>query len=376
MASKKHIIFSGNSAWGMYNFRGRLIRKFVEKSYKVTVLAPNDEVFVPKLKELSVSFIDTPINPKGTNPMEDVRLFWNYKTIFKREKPDFVFFYTVKPNIFGSLAAQHCKVPHIAVTTGLGYVFLVDNLVSKITKYLYKVAFKKAYQVWFLNEDDRQTFLDHKLVDERKAYLLKGEGIDLERFHISSLQKKEPAVFLLIARMLWDKGIGEFVEAARRIKQKYPDTKFQMLGFLGVGNPTAIHKEQMDKWQSEGVVTYLGVTEDVKPFIEDATCIVLPSYREGVPFSLLEASALGKPIVTTNAIGCKDTVEDGITGFMCEVKNSESLASSMEKVMHLSPEQYENMALAGRAKMEREFDVKLIIKRYLEVVEQIWSAKS
>ena len=369
MLHKKHIIFAGNTAWSMYNFRRNLIQAFVANDYTVTVLAPHDNVFTPKLLELSVNFIPVAINPKGTNPIQDIRLFLRYKKIFKRIKPDFIFFYTIKPNIYGSLAAQRCKIPHIAVTTGLGYTFLANNLTSKISKYLYKIAFQKVEQVWFLNDDDRQAFLHHKLVDKPKTFVLNGEGVDLERFHISSLQKKTPVTFLLASRMLWDKGVGEFVEAARIIKRKYPDTKFQLLGFLGVGNPTAICKKQMDKWQSEGIIDYLGVTDDVKPFIEAATCVVLPSYyREGIPFILLEGAASGRPVITTNWVGCKETVEDNITGFMCNVKDPVGLAACMEKAILLSPEQYRDMALAGRKKMEQEFDVQLVIKHYLEIL--------
>jgi glycosyltransferase involved in cell wall biosynthesis len=365
----KHIILAGNTAWGIYNFRGKLIQTFITNSYKVTVLAPEDKDFTPKLKKMSANFINTPINPKGTNPIQDLQLLIHYNKIFKREKPDFIFFYTIKPNIYGSMAAQHYKIPHIAVTTGLGYIFLTNNLVSRISKRLYKIAFKNVSQIWFLNNDDKQTFLCHKLVDEKKAFIIKGEGIDLDKFYIVSLQKNIPIVFLLVARMLWDKGIGEFVEAARIIKQKYPNTKFQLLGYLGVNNPAVIQKEQMDKWQAEGFVDYLGFADNVKPFIDAATCIVLPSYREGIPFTLLEAAASGKPIITTNTTGCKEVIEDGVTGFMCEVKDVESLAACMEKIIKLSPEEYKDMALAGRTKMEKEFDVQLVMKRYLEVLD-------
>ncbi|MDR2886906.1 MAG: glycosyltransferase family 4 protein [Bacteroidales bacterium] len=371
MTTKKHIILAGNTAWGMYNFRERVIQALVDNGYKVTVLAPHDDVFTPKLVALSVNFIDTPINLKGTNPVQELQLFRCYKEIFQQENPDFIFFYTIKPNIYGSFAAQRCKIPHIAVTTGLGYTFLTDKLVAKISKFLYKKAFKKTYQVWFLNNDDMQTFIRCKLIDAQKSFILKGEGIDLERFHILSLQKRLPVTFLLIARMLWDKGIGEFIKAARVVKQKYPDAKFQLLGVLGAENPAAIPREQIEQWQSECIIEYLGVTENVKPFIDAATCVVLPSYREGIPLSLLEASASGKPIITTNAIGCKDTVEDGVTGFMCQVKDVADLAGCMEKIICLSSEQYKTMASAGRTKMEKEFDVKLIVKHYLEILDKV-----
>jgi len=368
---QKKIILAGNTAWSMFNFRGKLIQKLVTSGFNVIILAPYDDIYTQKLIDLSVKFINITINPKGTSPIQDILLYLNYLKIFKYEKPDFIFFYTIKPNIFGSLAAQKNKIPHIAITTGLGYVFLTNSFVSKISKRLYKTAFKKTNQVWFLNNDDKQTFINNKLVDKNKTLVLKGEGINLDRFNVVSTTKINPVVFLLIARMLWDKGIGEFVDAARIIKKKYPDAKFQLLGFLGVENPSAIHKAQIDEWEAEGIVNYLGVTEDVKSFIDNATCIALPSYREGIPFTLLEASASGKPIITTDSIGCKETIEDGVTGFMCKARDALSLASCMEKIILLSPEEYNSMALAGRRKMKQEFDVNLIIKQYLDILDNL-----
>lgn len=370
MRIQKHILLAGNTAFSMYNFRGKLIEELQEQGHRVTVVAPYDNIFTPKIVNLGCNFIPISINAKGTNPIQDLLLIHNYIKIFKKQKPDFIFCYTIKPNIYGSYAASWCNIPYIAVTTGLGYTFLNKGWISKVSKVLYKQAFKRAVQVWFLNDDDKHSFIENQLVKFDKAAVLKGEGIDLSRFIVKSTDKKEPVVFLLIARMLWDKGIGEFIEAARMLKQRYPDVKFQLLGAIGVDNPEAIDDEQIRAWQSDGIVEYLGVTENVIPFIDAATCVVLPSYREGIPFTLLEAAASGKPVVTTNVAGCKDVVNDGITGFLCEVKDPISLANCMVKIISLSPDQYKTMALAGRSKVELEFDVRQTVNKYIETLER------
>lgn len=363
------LIFVGNTAWGMYNFRKPVLEYFVRQNHKVIVLTPKDKIFQEQIKEIGCKCKTIDIEAKGNNPLKDMKTMWQIRKILKKEKPDCCFFYTIKPNIYGSIAAASLNIPYIPITTGLGYVFLVNNFVSKIAKFLYRIAFRKAKQVWFLNQDDVDAFKKENLIDERKISILKGEGIDINRFEIH--HEKQEISFLLVARMLWDKGVGEFVEAARILKTKYPNVKFKLLGFLGVDNPSAISKEQMDEWIQEGIIEYLGTTKDVRPFIYDATCIVLPSYREGISFSLMEGAAAGKPLVATNAVGCKDIVDDGITGYLCNVKDSKDLAKQMEKIISMSEEERIQMGLKGREKMKNEFGIDIVINKYVEVLKEI-----
>lgn len=363
------LVFVGNTAWGMYNFRRPVLQYFINKGNEVFVITPKDVTFQNHLKSIGCKCYTIDIEAKGYNPIKDMKTMWQIRKILKIENPDCCFFYTIKPNIYGSMAAAALNIPYIPIITGLGYVFLVNNLVSKVAKLLYKVAFCKAKQIWFLNQDDANAFKKEKLINEKKISILKGEGIDVNRFeiHHGSLEIS----FLLVARMLWDKGVGEFVEAARILKRKYPNIKFKLLGFLGVDNPSAISEEQMDEWVKEGNIEYLGTTNDVRPFLYDATCIVLPSYREGISFSLMEGAAAGKPLVATNAVGCKDIIDDGITGFLCNLKDSKDLADQMEKIILMSNENRIQMGLKGRKKIENEFGIKYIIDKYAEFINNI-----
>ena len=362
----KKILFMGNTAWSMYNFRRVVFSDLLSLDYIIYIVAPLDIKFQEELEKLGCKFISLEIKAKGTNPFRDFILIFQIKKILEKVQPDFCFFYTIKPNIYGSIAASMLRIPHIAIITGLGYTFINHNLISYIAKCLYKIALVKAKEVWFLNQDDKETFVSKKIVKRTKVRLLPGEGIDLNRF------SKKPMVldvsFLLMARMLWDKGIGEFVEAAKFIKQRYPDTRFCLLGFIGVDNPTAIPKEQIEEWCSMGLVEYLGVTSDVRPFIENCSCVVLPSYREGVPVSLLEGAAMGRPLITTDVAGCKEAVEDTVNGYLCKVKDVETLVSAMEKIILMSMEQRVIMGEAGRVKMQCEFDIKLATERYINTL--------
>lgn len=363
------LIFVGNTAWGMYNFRKPVLQYFIDKKNEVIVISPKDNTFQNLLNSIGCKCYTINIEAKGNNPIIDMKTMWQIHKILIKEKPDCCFFYTIKPNIYGSMAAASLNIPYIPITTGLGYVFLVDNFVSKIAKFLYRIAFRKAKQVWFLNQDDVDAFKKENLIDERKISILKGEGIDVNRFEIH--HNEHELSFLLVARMLWDKGVGEFVEAARILKTKYPNVKFRLLGFLGVDNPSAISKEQMEEWIQEGIIEYLGTTKDVRPFLYDATCVVLPSYREGISFSLMEGAASGKPLVATNAVGCKDIVDDGITGYLCNVKDSKDLAKQMEKIILMPEVERNQMGLRGREKMKNEFGIDIVINKYIEILNEI-----
>ena len=370
---RKKLVFSGNTAWGMYNFRGKLMRYFVEKGYNVSVLAPDDPVFSNKLRELGCNVIDIKIQSKGMNPFADVMLIWNYYKIFKRERPDVSITYTIKPNIYASIAARKVGIPFLPVTTGLGYIFLHNNLVSKIAKNLYKFAFSKASQVWFLNTDDMRIFNESALISENKVRLLHGEGIDTSYLPCVPLASAGQTVkFLLIGRMIADKGLYEYAEAAKIVKKHYPQTEFHLLGPLWPENPAAVSEQQLKAWNEEGYVKYLGATDDVRQCIKNVDVVVLPSsYREGVPFTLMEGASMCRPLIATDIPGCRDVVIDGKTGFLCEVKNPQSLADAMIKMIKLSPDQRTAMGKAGRAYMEQEFDIKHIIQQYEKVIEEM-----
>jgi len=233
------------------------------------------------------------------------------------------------------------------------------------------LAFSYPKHVFFQNKDDRDFFVQQKLVSPQQPILIPGSGIDLQRFSPRDdipVAANKPFTFLLLARLLWDKGVGEFVEAARHIRQRYPNTRFQLLGQLDVANPAAIPRARVEQWQAEGIIDYLGKTDEVIPYLQQADCVVLPSYREGTPRSLLEAAAIGKPIVTTDAVGCRNVVEDGVTGFLCQIKNALDLADKMLRLLQLPATDREQMGLRGRAKMEREFDEQIVINAYLDAL--------
>lgn len=363
------LIFIGNTAWSMYNFRRPVFEYFQEQGFEIIIASPSDEIYQQQLRLIGCKCYSIDIEAKGNNPIKDLATMWQIFSILKKEKPACCFFYTIKPNVYGSMAATLLGIPFIPVTTGLGYVFLVDNAVSKVAKFLYKIAFRKAVQVWFLNQDDVNAFRQAKLVPDDKISILKGEGIDVNRFELHN--GSSAISFILVARMLWDKGVGEFVNAARILNGKYPQVKFKLLGFLGVDNPSAISREQMNEWVNEGIVEYLGVAKDVRPFLYDSTCVVLPSYREGIPFSLMEGAAAGKPLIATDGIGCKEVVDDGLTGFLSRLKDVQSLSHCMEKIILMSENERIQMGMRGREKMKKEFGVDLVIRKYDELIKSL-----
>ena len=245
-------------------------------------------------------------------------------------------------------------------------MFIQRSRAAQVAKQLYKLAFRFPREVWFLNPDDHQTFLDAGLLAHpERAHLLRSEGIDLEQFPLTpAAAGKTRFDFILIGRLLWDKGVAEYAAAARALKARYPQARFQLLGPVGVANPSAIPQQEVEQWVADGVLEWLGETPDVRPYLAAADCVVLPSYREGMPRTLLEASALGRPIVATRVPGCRDVVEDGVTGLLCEARSAEDLAAKMQQMLELSAAQRTRMGELGRARMEAEFDERLIVRRY------------
>ncbi|WP_250534494.1 glycosyltransferase family 4 protein [Caballeronia sp. AZ10_KS36] len=360
-----------NTAWAIYTYRRGVLRMLTERGAQVTIIAPRDRTFEP-LIEMGCRCVELPVASKGTNPREDLRTMMALYREYRATRPHLVFHYTIKPNIYGSLAAMLARVPSIAVTTGLGYVFIQKSRTAQIAKRLYRFAFRFPREVWFLNRDDHQAFVDENLLAHPdRARRLHGEGVDLNDFSLVPLPRREDFVFILIGRLLWDKGVAEYVEAARRLRRRYPHARFQLLGPVGVDNPSAISRTDVEAWERENIVEYLGEANDVRPLVAAADCVVLPSYREGVPRTLMEASAMGRPIVATDVPGCREVVEHGINGLLCEVKSADSLAEQLERMLTLPIEERDAMAQRGREKVAREFDEKNVVERYKSTIHAI-----
>ncbi|NOU25895.1 MAG: glycosyltransferase family 4 protein [Methylotenera sp.] len=366
------VVIGLNTAWNLVNFRAGLIRALVANGYEVVTVAPSDD-YASRLTELGCRFVALPMDNKGTHPGRDLLLFFRFLKLLRNERPDVFLGYTIKPNIFGSLAAHMLGIPVINNIAGLGAVFMRDNWLTRLVRRLYKLALSRSCHVFFQNNEDLQMFVEQGLVTVNKVSRLPGSGIDLVKFPYTPMQssKNQTFCFLLVARLLWDKGVGEYVEAARILRSTYPDIKFQLLGFLDVKNPSAVSSEQMADWVKEGVVEYLGVSDDVKHYMVAADCVVLPSYREGVPRSLLEAAAIGRPIVTTDVTGCRDAVDDGLNGMLCKVRDPLDLAEKMLEMIQKTPLERYSMGAAGRLKMESEFDERFVIDKYLQVIQEI-----
>lgn len=340
-------------------------------------MAPSDQ-YVGQLESLGLDFVPLfELSNQGSSPYQDIRLLQEFKRIYREKKPDLVIQYTVKPNVYSTLAARACGIPVIAVVTGLGYAFINKGLVTRIVMRLYRYALRKANQVWFLNEDDRSLFLGRKLVQENKTKCIPGEGIDcLNMFNPQNVPEVSPnstgkTYFLFVGRLLHDKGIREFVAAARQIRRLYPDTRFQILGYLNVANPAAVEKDELDSWVAEGVVDYLGDTMDVRPRIMQADCVVLPSYREGMSTTLQESASLGKPLIASDIAGCRELIDDGVTGYLCGVKDVASLVGRMVQFLELEKRQQVDMGRRGREKMIAERAVDMIIETYKTEISRL-----
>jgi glycosyltransferase involved in cell wall biosynthesis len=362
------ILMTVNAAWNIWNFRRPLVEALSADGHQITILAPPDDS-VADLERIGCRFRPLEMSVKGLNPIEDLKLQRRLKRIFREEQPDAVLSFTIKNNIFGARAARSAGVPFVPNVTGLGTAFLSGGLLQTIAEHLYRRAFGKLPIVFFQNEDDRDLFLDRKLVRADQARLLPGSGIDLVRFTAVEMPSADaPPVFLMIARLLRDKGVIEFVEAARLIKARHPEARFQLLGAAGSENRSAIDNATVETWVAEGVVEYLGTTSDVRPAIAAASCVVLSSYREGAPRTLIEAAAMARPLIATDVPGCRAVVDTDVSGFLCEVRNADSLATAMGRFLALSPDARTSMGHAGRAKMEREFDQALVVAAYREAL--------
>lgn len=364
------IAITANTSWYLYNFRKNTILALIANGYRVVAVAPQDP-YSSKLEGIGCEYVHVPIDQGGTNPLKDLNTLYSLYRVFRRLKVDVVLNFTPKNNIYGTFSAKMCSAKVINNIAGLGVLFIKESIPSKLARILYKASQSHADLIFFQNEEDRALFKNKKIALDVETDRLPGSGVDLSRFNVIKAPDDGRVKFLLIARMLFDKGILQYVEAAKILKGKYKNLDFRLLGFLDTDNPSAVSTKQMDEWVAEGVVDYLGVSDSVEKEIAEVDCMVLPSfYREGVPKSLLEAAGMGKPIVTTDNVGCRETVDDGINGFLCEPRSSNSLVESLEKIIKMTHGERLQMGIKSREKVENEFDEKIVINKYLLAVNK------
>ena len=372
---KRRVLITANTTWNLVNFRSGLIAALVSRGFDVVAVAPDDE-YRDRLRELGCRYVPLNMDNQGTHPVKDALLLWRYVVVLLRLRPAVVLSYTVKPNIYASLAARLVGVTVINNVSGLGTAFLRGGWLGGVVCSLYRVALRRSHRVFFQNDEDRQVFIEKRLVAPARTGLLPGSGIDLVHFSPlafdgSSLRNGAGLVFLMVARLLWDKGVLEFVEAARRVKALFPESRFQLLGFLDVKNQTAVGRSDVEAWVKDGVVEYLGTTDDVRPFLADADCVVLPSYREGTPRSLLEAAAMGRPLLATDVPGCREVVIDGVNGLLCRLRDSVDLAEKMMQMITMPMSALLQMGQESRRLAEMRFDEQIVIRKYLEAIYEV-----
>jgi glycosyltransferase involved in cell wall biosynthesis len=369
------LLFVGNTAWSMWNFRGATMTYLRKQGHEIYVAAPEDS-YTKELEAAGLHYIRLKnLNRKSLNPLNEIKLFFELLRLYRRLEPELIFQYTIKPNIWGSFAAGAVRTRAIAVVSGLGYVFINKTWLTRLASLLYKFSFYFCQKVIFLNEDDRNDFLRLGIVTEHgKTMVMNGEGVDTEFFKPSNtpLYFPKTPVFLLVGRLLSDKGVTDFVDAARIVKRSFPAVRFQLLGPIDTDNPTTISQEQIDSWTTEGLIEHLGVTKDVRPYIEACTAIVLPSrYLEGMNRSLMEAMAMGKPIVTSDIRGCRELVNPSVNGFLVQPKDFKSLARILEELILKDGNQVQKMGLASRELARTSFSIKNVIDTYNSILQGV-----
>jgi glycosyltransferase involved in cell wall biosynthesis len=356
-----------NTSWNIYNFRMNFIRSLQAQGHEVHTVAPIDD-YTHFLTEEGCTHHAVRMDSRGANPIKDAALIVELWSIYRRLRPDIVLHYTIKPNVYGSLAAGLLGIPVINNFCGLGTVFLRDNLVSAIAIFLYRVSFRFATRVFFQNPDDLALFLNKKLVSGEKTDLIPGSGIDLNRFRPVEFKRNTLFTFLLVSRLIADKGILEYIQAVKLLRAQGMKARFQILGAKDPRHKRGIKVKTIDEWISSGTIEYLGTTNDVRQFVHKADCIVLPSYREGTPRTLLEAASSCKPIIATDVPGCHQVVLHQFNGLLCKLKSPDDLAQKMTTMAAFDDETLKKFGENGRKKMEEEFDEKVVINKYIETI--------
>lgn len=358
------VLVAANSSWNLQNFRTGLIRELLRDGHAVTTISP-DSAGV-EIDGAALPHRTWAMDRSGTSPFRELGSIRALARALREERPDIFFSFTIKPNIYGCFICRILDIPAAPNVSGLGTAFLGRGSMRRAVLLMYRVAFARTKKVFFQNPDDRELFLRERVVRTGQAVLLPGSGIDLSHFTPSALPG--PLRFLMVARLLGDKGVREYVAAAAMVRERFPHASFGLLGELDRHNRSAVHERELQSWVASGAVEYLGVTSDVRPFIRDATAVVLPSYREGLPRTLLEAAAMARPLIGTDVPGCREVVRDGVTGFLCRARDPSSLAAAMRRLAETPEAQRAAMGAAARRMAQREFDEKVVFRSYLDAL--------
>jgi glycosyltransferase involved in cell wall biosynthesis len=366
----KKIAIVANTTWNIYNFRLNIIRKLVSEGHEVIVLAPVDKFItytetIREVTHIPIRHLDR----DSVNPIQDLRLMFELIRLYRKHKPDLVLHYTVKPNIYGGLAARILGIPSVGVITGLGYSLMHEGWINVITRLLYKFALPAHRKVIFENVDDKILFEKARLVSASKSISIKGCGVDTSFYSPNGHNRSSGLIiFTFIGRLLYDKGVREFIEAAHIVKQHNQQVQFWLIGDLDKENPSSVRNDDLVRWIRDPSIYYHGATDNIKKFIEQSDCIVLPSYREGMPRVIMEAMAMERPVITTDTAGCRETVNENVNGYLVPVKDVAALAKAMNEFIQLDPEARHQMGRAGRQKVLNEFDDRIIADQLYEML--------
>jgi glycosyltransferase involved in cell wall biosynthesis len=368
----RHVLITANTSWCLAHFRGTVIDTLLAQGCRVTILTPKD-VHSDDLAARGCEFVEIEMDRHGLSPVRDYFLMRRFRAQFKASKPDVIIGYTIKNNIYGAIAARAFDIPFIAVIPGLGNAFASDNWLQKLAVGLYRFAFRDIYMVLFSNVENRDVFIDKGILTTDRGIILDGEGVNITTFAQQPMPAASPRVFLFCARLLHSKGINAFVAAAKAIRADHPDTEFHILGKLAESHPEGVSKDQMDQWIAQGDVKFMGATNDVRPYIGAAHCVVLPTfYQEGMPRILLDANATGRVVITTDTAGCRETVIDGETGFLCPAQDVTALIDCMTKIVEMAPDDLGMMGQNARKLAQDRFDDRITAAVYIDLLQGLF----
>lgn len=351
---------------GLYRFRIELVNELL-KHHEVIISMPDGE-FVEEFEKIGCTVFKTDIDRRGINPIHDIKLVVAYRKIFKSVKPDMVITYTIKPNIYGGILCRCKRIPYAVNITGLGTAFQNSGLLKSFVTFLYRIGLKKAKVVFFENEENRQTLIINKITTEEQSCLLPGAGVNVETYPLTTYPTdNEITQFLFMGRVMKEKGIDELFSAMHRLHEENASCKLVVLGSYEED-----YANKVNEYSQEGWLDYKGFQDDVKPFIEQSHCYVLPSWHEGMANTNLECASMGRPVITSNIHGCLEAVEDGVSGFLCNKQDPNDLYRVMKQFIGLSFEQRKEMGLAGRKRMEKLFDKRVVVKETMEKISRVY----